>query len=70
VGFEFSVFLPSGSELKNHFYRDSPTTASLRHGSPSGRLIIWHPLELIFFKIFWPRKGLAKLFEGACPNCG
>jgi hypothetical protein len=33
-------------------------------GAP-GRLVIWRPLKLTFFKLFRPRTGLANLFRGA-----
>ena len=28
------------------------------------------PLETDILEIFRPKTGLAKMFEGACPNCG
>ena len=31
----------------------------------SGRLF-----KPVFFQLFWLKTGLAKLIEGACPNCG
>lgn len=31
-----------------------PTLASLIHVGAPGRLIIWCPLKLLFFKLFWP----------------
>jgi hypothetical protein len=34
-----------------------------------GKLIIWCPLKLIYFKIFWPWKEQAHIFEGVHPNC-
>jgi hypothetical protein len=33
-----------------------------------GRLIIWCPLKLIYFKNFWPWTGQANIFEGVRPN--
>ena len=42
--------------------------AGLRHVGTLGRLIIWHRIRLILFKIFsvddWQTLG------GACQNCG
>jgi len=39
------------------------------HVGMAGRLIILHPFSAVFFKLFWPRLGLANIFEGAHPNC-
>ena len=44
------------------------TRASPRLGGVHAVLIIWHSLKLIFFKLLWPRTGMAKLFEGPCLN--
>jgi len=34
-----------------------------------GKLIIWHPFEMIFLKLFWPRTGLVKFLDHGCPKC-
>jgi hypothetical protein len=37
--------------------------AGLRHVGAPGRLIIWFPFKLIFFKLFWAVTGLTKLLR-------
>jgi hypothetical protein len=42
--------------------------AGPRHVGKPGRLIIWRPLNPIFFTLSRPSTGLAKLFEDVCPK--
>jgi len=58
------TFLFHCRRLVSFIVRDGPR----RRGS-TGRLKFWLPLKSIFLKHFWPGTGLAKSFEGACPNC-
>jgi hypothetical protein len=52
--------------------------AGAKHMGTPGRLIIWcpgkvnssAPLQIDILSNFWPRTGLANIFEGACPNGG
>jgi hypothetical protein len=45
------------------------SSAGPRHVGAAGRLIIWRPLQLMFFKDFPSRTRLAKSSEGICTNC-
>ena len=64
-----------GREMRWVAVIDCETQAGPRHVATLGRLIIWHPFELIFFKLFLPKTGLAHaksadIFQGNSFACG
>jgi hypothetical protein len=47
------------SKTEREVVIDCETRISLRHVGTTGRPIIWRPIKLLFFKLFWPITGLA-----------
>ena len=60
---------PSSPRCPCSFWYDTEGRIGPRPVGARGKQIICHPFKPIFFKLFRLIRGLANVFEKACPNC-